>query len=59
MNLEESKVDEYRKYGNTTSATLPLVLMILKHTKKGDTLFLLLWRRIHMVCLFKMGIRQK
>jgi 3-oxoacyl-[acyl-carrier-protein] synthase-3 len=40
MNLEEG-FDEYRKYGNTTSATLPLVLYDFEHLfKKGDTIIL-------------------
>jgi 3-oxoacyl-[acyl-carrier-protein] synthase-3 len=40
MNLEESKVlMNIEKYGNTTSATLPLVLHDFEH-KKGDTIIL-------------------
>jgi 3-oxoacyl-[acyl-carrier-protein] synthase-3 len=48
MNLEDSKVlMNIEKYGNTTSATLPLVLNDFEH-----------WRRIHMgIYLLKMGIR--
>jgi 3-oxoacyl-[acyl-carrier-protein] synthase-3 len=40
MNLEESKVlMNIEKYGNTTSATLPLVLYDFEHLfKKGDTI---------------------
>lgn len=40
MNLEESKVlMNIEKYGNTTSATLPLVLNDFEHLfKKGDTI---------------------
>jgi 3-oxoacyl-[acyl-carrier-protein] synthase-3 len=35
MNLEESKVlMNIEKYGNTTSATLPLVLYDFEHLKK-------------------------
>ncbi|MGO4817389.1 beta-ketoacyl-ACP synthase III [Flavobacterium sp. W22_SRS_FP1] len=42
MNLEESKVlMNIEKYGNTTSATLPLVLNDFEHLfKKGDTIIL-------------------
>jgi 3-oxoacyl-[acyl-carrier-protein] synthase-3 len=42
MNLEESKVlKNIEKYGNTTSATLPLVLNDFEHLlKKGDTIIL-------------------
>ena len=42
MNLEESKVlMNIEKYGNTTSATLPLVLYDFEHLfKKGDTIIL-------------------
>jgi 3-oxoacyl-[acyl-carrier-protein] synthase-3 len=42
MNLEESKVlMNIEKYGNTTSATLPLVLDDFEHLfKKGDTIIL-------------------
>jgi 3-oxoacyl-[acyl-carrier-protein] synthase-3 len=62
MNLEESKVlMNIEKYGNTTSATLPLVLYDFEHLfKKEIQLFWLLWRRFHVgFCLFKMGVRQK
>jgi 3-oxoacyl-[acyl-carrier-protein] synthase-3 len=60
MNLEESKVlMNIEKYGNTTSATLPLVTLMIELKKKEIQLFCF-WRRIHMgFCLFKMGIRQK
>jgi 3-oxoacyl-[acyl-carrier-protein] synthase-3 len=49
MNLEESKVlMNIEKYGNTTSATLPLCLMILNTcSKKEIQLFCSIWRRIH------------
>jgi 3-oxoacyl-[acyl-carrier-protein] synthase-3 len=42
MNLEESKVlMNIEKYGNTTSATLPLVLYDFEHLfKKGSTIIL-------------------
>ncbi|MBG6111830.1 3-oxoacyl-[acyl-carrier-protein] synthase-3 [Flavobacterium sp. CG_23.5] len=42
MNLEDSKVlINIEKYGNTTSATLPLVLYDFEHLfKKGDTIIL-------------------
>ena len=42
MNLEESKVlMNIEKYGNTTSATLPLVISDFEHLfKKGDTIIL-------------------
>jgi 3-oxoacyl-[acyl-carrier-protein] synthase-3 len=42
MNLEESKVlMNIEKYGNTTSATLPLVLYDFEHLfKRGDTIIL-------------------
>jgi 3-oxoacyl-[acyl-carrier-protein] synthase-3 len=42
MNLEDSKVlMNIEKYGNTTSATLPLVLYDFEHLfKKGDTIIL-------------------
>ena len=42
MNLEDSKVlMNIEKYGNTTSATLPLVLNDFEHLfKKGDTIIL-------------------
>jgi 3-oxoacyl-[acyl-carrier-protein] synthase-3 len=39
MNLEESKVlMNIEKYGNTTSATLPLVTLMIELKKKGDTI---------------------
>jgi 3-oxoacyl-[acyl-carrier-protein] synthase-3 len=62
MNLEESKVlMNIEKYGNTTSATLPLVLNDFEHLlKKEIQLFCCIWRRIYLgIYLFKMGIRQK
>jgi 3-oxoacyl-[acyl-carrier-protein] synthase-3 len=41
MNLEESKVlMNIEKYGNTTSATLPLVLNDFEHLFKRDTIIL-------------------
>jgi 3-oxoacyl-[acyl-carrier-protein] synthase-3 len=40
MNLEESKVlMNIEKYGNTTSATLPLVLNDFEHLFKKETLY--------------------
>jgi hypothetical protein len=61
MNLEESKVlMNIEKYGNTTSATLPLVLNDFEHLlKRRYNYFGCIWRRIHLGYLFKMGIRQK
>lgn len=63
MNLEESKVlMNIERYGNTTSATLPLVLSDFEHKfKKGDTVIFaafgggFTWGS-H---LFEMGIRRK
>jgi 3-oxoacyl-[acyl-carrier-protein] synthase III len=57
MNLEESKVlMNIEKYGNTTSATLPLVLNDFEHLfKKGIPLF---WQHLEegsLGDLFKMG----
>jgi 3-oxoacyl-[acyl-carrier-protein] synthase-3 len=44
MNLEESKVlMNIEKYGNTTSATLPLVLHDFDLFKKGIQLFCSIW----------------
>jgi 3-oxoacyl-[acyl-carrier-protein] synthase III len=62
MNLEESKVlMNIEKYGNTTSATLPLVLYDFEHLfKKEIQLFWLLLEEVSRgFCLFKMGVRQK
>jgi 3-oxoacyl-[acyl-carrier-protein] synthase-3 len=62
MNLEESKVlMNIEKYGNTTSATLPLVLYDFEHLfKRRYNYSGCFWRRFHVgFCLFKMGVRQK
>jgi 3-oxoacyl-[acyl-carrier-protein] synthase III len=51
MNLEESKVlMNIEKYGNTTSATLPLVLYDFEHLfKRRYNYFGCIWRRFHGV----------
>jgi hypothetical protein len=54
MNLEESKVlMNIEKYGNTTSATLPLVLMILIYLKKGYNYFAAFGMDFMGIYLFK------
>ena len=60
MNLDSDKVMmNIEKYGNTTSATIPLLLndyeSKLKKRRQGDTCCL--WRRIYLgLHLFKMGL---
>jgi 3-oxoacyl-[acyl-carrier-protein] synthase-3 len=61
MNLEESKVlMNIEKYGNTTSATLPLVLNDFEHLFKRRYIILAAFGGDSLgIYLFKMGIRQK
>jgi 3-oxoacyl-[acyl-carrier-protein] synthase-3 len=60
MNLEDSKVlMNIEKYGNTTSATLPLVLAIFEHLFKKEHDNLTLVEDSLGFYLSKMGIRQK
>jgi 3-oxoacyl-[acyl-carrier-protein] synthase III len=53
MNLEESVLMNIEKYGNTTSATLPLVLYDFEHLfKKEIQLFWLLLEEVSRGVLF-------
>jgi hypothetical protein len=57
MNLQESKVlMNIEKYGNTTSATLPLVLNDFVQGRYHY--FSGIWRRIQGSIYLEMGIRQ-
>ena len=57
MGLEEEKVlMNIGRYGNTTSATLPLLLYDYEQQLKGQHICCI-WRRLHLgSCLFQMGI---